>query len=161
MSEDKSAMTGIVPALSKITDPPTGETKMVWLRDDAKLLLQIINFIDNEVVGLVNHFCKAFYHSEKKVKSLTAYFMEFKKTYEELNVILLSSTDIKEGILHIKYSIKSANTVLVAKGGGRRTNAARWNNKHDAGRWNNNNDAEKWNHNSDAGKWNHNNDVGK
>lgn len=88
--------------------------KKAWLRDDASLLLQIINSIDNEVVGLVNHMdyleylysgkgnlcriyevCKAFYHSEKEAKSLTTYFMEFKKAFEELNVLLPFSADIK------------------------------------------------------------------
>lgn len=152
MSDDKSAMTGIIPVLSKITDnklngsnyldwsrkiraylrnvkkddhhiqdPPTDDTKKTWLRDDARLLLQIINSFDNEVVGLVNHcefvkelmdyleylysskgnlsriyeVCKAFYHFEKEAKSLTTYFMEFRKTYEEPNVLLPFSTDIK------------------------------------------------------------------
>ncbi|KAH0729129.1 hypothetical protein KY289_000317 [Solanum tuberosum] len=152
MAEDKSVVTEIVPALSKITDsklngsnyldwsrkiriylrsvekddhliqdPPTDDAKKAWLRDDARLILQIINSIDNEVVGLVNHcefvkelmdyleylysgkgnlsriyeVSKAFYRSEKEAKSLTIYFMEFKKTYEELNVLLPFSTDIK------------------------------------------------------------------
>jgi len=80
MAEDKSVVTEIVPALSKITDsklngsnyldwsrkiriylrsvekddhliqdPPTDDTKKTWLRDDARLLLQIINSIDNEL----------------------------------------------------------------------------------------------------------------
>ena len=39
--------------------------------------------------------CKAFHRAEKESKSLTAYFMEFKKTYEELNMLLPFSTDIK------------------------------------------------------------------
>ena len=39
--------------------------------------------------------CKAFYRAEKEAKSLTTYFMDFKKTYEELNVFLPFSTDIK------------------------------------------------------------------
>lgn len=32
--------------------------------------------------------CKAFYRAKKKAKSITTYYMEFTKTYEELNVLL-------------------------------------------------------------------------
>ena len=39
--------------------------------------------------------CKAFYRPEKQNMSLTAYFMEFKKTYEKLNMLLPFSPDIK------------------------------------------------------------------
>lgn len=39
--------------------------------------------------------CKAFYWAEKQDRSLTNYFMEFKKTYEELNQLMPFSTDIK------------------------------------------------------------------
>ena len=35
-------------------DPPKDDTKKAWLRDDAKLFLQIINSIEHDV-GLVNH----------------------------------------------------------------------------------------------------------
>ena len=38
---------------------------------------------------------KAFHQPEKQDKSLTAHFMEFKKTYEELNMLLPFSTNIK------------------------------------------------------------------
>ncbi|KAH0713023.1 hypothetical protein KY289_008982 [Solanum tuberosum] len=129
--------------------------------------------------------------------------MEFKKTYEELNVLLPFSTDIKVqqaqreqmaimGFLaglpsefetaksHILSSseisslkdvfsrvLRTESTpsiqqtnVLVAKRGGGRNNAGRWNNN-DTGRWNNNNDAGRWNNNNDVGKSNHNNDAGR
>ena len=39
--------------------------------------------------------CKAFHQPKKQNKSLTAHFMEFKKTYEELNMLLPFSVDIK------------------------------------------------------------------
>ncbi|KAH1030758.1 hypothetical protein J1N35_042932 [Gossypium stocksii] len=39
--------------------------------------------------------CKAFYRAEKEATSITAYFMDFKKTYEELNMLLPFSLDIK------------------------------------------------------------------
>ncbi|KAL5772609.1 hypothetical protein ACOSP7_012217 [Xanthoceras sorbifolium] len=39
--------------------------------------------------------CKAFYRAEKQDQSLTNYFMAFKKTYEEFNMLLLFSPDVK------------------------------------------------------------------
>ncbi|KAF9672242.1 hypothetical protein SADUNF_Sadunf11G0020600 [Salix dunnii] len=89
--------------------------------DDARLFLQIRNSINSEIVGLLNHcefvkelmdyleflysgkvnmswmydVCKSFFRAEKEAKSLNTYFMEFKKTYEELNVLLPFSTNIK------------------------------------------------------------------
>ncbi|KAK2966731.1 hypothetical protein RJ640_024398 [Escallonia rubra] len=103
------------------SDPPTDDTKRLWLREDARLILQIRNSIDSEILGLINHcefvkelmdyleflysgkgnisriydVCRAFYRPEKETKTLTAFFMDFKKTYEELNVLLPFSKDIK------------------------------------------------------------------
>ena len=91
------------------------------MEEDARLYQQIRNSIDSEVIGLTNHcefvtelmdylaflyswkgnvsrifeVCKAFHRPKKQDRSLTAHFMEFKKTYEELNMLLLSSVDIK------------------------------------------------------------------
>ncbi|XP_062090704.1 retrovirus-related Pol polyprotein from transposon RE1 isoform X1 [Humulus lupulus] len=39
--------------------------------------------------------CKAFYRAEKQDQSLMNYFMTFKRTYEELNVLLPFSPDVK------------------------------------------------------------------
>ena len=36
-------------------DPPTDESKLPWMRDDARLFLQLRNSIDSEVVGLITH----------------------------------------------------------------------------------------------------------
>ena len=36
-------------------DPPTDNTKQAWLRDNARLFLQIRNSIDSEVIALINH----------------------------------------------------------------------------------------------------------
>ncbi|KAK2985083.1 hypothetical protein RJ640_022961 [Escallonia rubra] len=103
------------------SDPPTDDTKRLWLREDARLCLQIRNSIDSEILGLINHcefvkelmdyleflysgkcnisriydVCRAFYRPEKETKTLTAFFMDFKKTYEELNILLPFSKDIK------------------------------------------------------------------
>ena len=95
--------------------------KKKWMEKDARLYLQIHNSIDREVISLINHYefvkelmdyleflysgkgnvsrifdvCKAFHRLEKHDKSLIAHFMEFKKTYEELNMLLPFSADIK------------------------------------------------------------------
>ena len=79
------------------------------------------NSIDSEVIDLINHYefvkelmdylefmysrkgnvsrilevCKAFHQPEKQDKSLTTHFMEFKKTYEELNMLMPFNVDIK------------------------------------------------------------------
>ena len=84
-------------------DPPKDDMKQTWLREDARLFLQIRNSIDSEVISLINHcecfkelmyyldflysgkenisriynVCKAFYRSEKQDKPLTTSFMDF------------------------------------------------------------------------------------
>jgi len=105
-----------------VDDPPSdAAAKKAWLRDDARIFLQIRNSIDTEVIGLVNHcefvkdlldylaflysgkgnisriydVCKEFYRPEKQDKSLTEYFMDFKRVHEELNSLLPFSTDVK------------------------------------------------------------------
>ncbi|XP_044508561.1 uncharacterized protein LOC123227575 [Mangifera indica] len=101
--------------------PPTDGTRQVWLRDDARLFLQIRNSIGSEVVSLINHcelvkeimkyldflysgrgnlsriyeVCKAFYRVEKQDRTITSYFMDLKRTYEELNMLLPFSPDMK------------------------------------------------------------------
>ena len=102
-------------------EPPTDDSKEQWMEEDAHLYLQISNSIDSKVIGLINHcefvkelmdyleflysrkgnvsrifeVCKAFHRPEKQDKSLIAHLMEFKKTYEELNMLLPFSADIK------------------------------------------------------------------
>ena len=36
-------------------ETPDNETRKTWIRDDARLFLQIRNSIDSEIVGLLNH----------------------------------------------------------------------------------------------------------
>lgn len=36
-------------------DPPIDDIVQAWLMDNAWLFLQIQNFINNEVIGLINH----------------------------------------------------------------------------------------------------------
>ena len=74
-----------------IKDSPTDDSKEQWMEEDARLFIQIRNFIDSKVLGIVNHsefvkelmdylefvfsrkenvsrifyVCKSFYRSEK------------------------------------------------------------------------------------------------
>ena len=87
-------------------DPPIDESKERSLEDDARLFLQIRNFIEGKVFTLINHVefvkelkeylefvysgkgnisrifeeCRAFYRSEKQDQSLTELFKDNKKT---------------------------------------------------------------------------------
>ena len=102
-------------------DSPIDDLKDWWLEDDARLFLQIRNSIDGKVLILINHcelvkelmdylefvysgkgnissifdVCRAFDRSEKQDWSLTEFFIDYKKTYEELNVLLPFSPDVK------------------------------------------------------------------
>ena len=37
-------------------DPPIDDLKEKWMEEDARLYLQIRNFINSEVIGLINHY---------------------------------------------------------------------------------------------------------
>ena len=102
-------------------DPPTDDSKDRWLKDDTRLFLQIRNSIDGKVLTLINHcefvkelmeylefvysgkgnisrmfdVCRSFYRTEKQDWSLIKLFMDYKKTYEELNTLLPFSLDVK------------------------------------------------------------------
>ena len=91
------------------------------MEEDAPLFLQIRNFINSKVLSQNNHYefvkelmdylefmffgngniyhifdvCKAFYRSEKHDQYLMEFFMDYKKTYEELNMLLPFSPDVK------------------------------------------------------------------
>ncbi|RVW36659.1 Retrovirus-related Pol polyprotein from transposon RE1 [Vitis vinifera] len=102
-------------------EPPKDHTRKLWMQDDARLFLQMKNSINSDIVGLLSHceFVKelmdyldflysgkgnvsrmydvwnAFHCPEKGAKSLTAYFMDFKKVYEELNALMPFSPDVR------------------------------------------------------------------
>ncbi|KAJ9543933.1 hypothetical protein OSB04_023640 [Centaurea solstitialis] len=102
-------------------DPPTDGNRDLWLQQDARMFLQIINSIEPSVSTLVSHceyvkelidyldflyygqsnisriysVCKTFHRGEQQDRSLTTYAMEFKKVYEEMNSLLPLSTDVK------------------------------------------------------------------
>jgi Mg2+ and Co2+ transporter CorA len=91
------------------------------LRDDASIFLQLRNSINSKVIALIDQ-CeyekesmdyleflhsgkvnisriydvrKNFYYTKQLDQSLTAYLMHFKRTYEELHVLLLFNPNIK------------------------------------------------------------------
>ena len=102
-------------------DPPTDDSKEQWMEEDARLFIEIRNFIDSKVLGLVKHcefvkelmdylefvlfgkgnvsrifdVCKAFYRSEKQDQSLKEFFMAYKKIHEELNMLMSFCPDVK------------------------------------------------------------------
>ena len=56
-----------------------------------------MDFLYSGKINLSGMFdvCKTFYKVEKQDQLLTSYFMELKKTYEELNMLLPFSVDVK------------------------------------------------------------------
>ncbi|RVW40158.1 Retrovirus-related Pol polyprotein from transposon RE1 [Vitis vinifera] len=118
MEENKNFVADIVPIVSKITEhklngsnyiewsktikiylrsvakddhlteePHTDITRKLWMQDDAQLFLQMKNSINSDI--------NAFHCPEKGAKSLTAYFIDFKKVYEELNALMPFSPDVR------------------------------------------------------------------
>ena len=101
-------------------DPPTDDSKDLWMEDNVCLFLQIRNSIDGKVLTLINHceyvkelmeylefvysgkwnishmfnVCRAFYRIEQQYQSLTELFMDYKK-HEKLNTLLPFSPDVK------------------------------------------------------------------
>ena len=102
-------------------NPPTDDSTDRWQEDDSRLFLQICNSIDGKVFTLINHceyvkelmkylefvysskgnisrifdVCRAFYRTKKQDQTLTELFMDYKKTYEELNILLPFSPYVK------------------------------------------------------------------
>ena len=102
-------------------DPPGDDSKEQWMEEDARLFIHIRNSIDSKVLGLVNHcefvkelmdylesvfsgngnvscildVCKALYRLDKQDQSLIEFFMDYKKIYEELNMLMPFSSDVK------------------------------------------------------------------
>ena len=94
-------------------DPPTDNSKDQWLEDDARLFLQIRNSIDGKVLTLINHYeyvkelmnyLEFVYSGKGNISRMfdvyrtfyrTELFMNYKKTYKELNTLLTFSPDVK------------------------------------------------------------------
>ncbi|KAL4032882.1 hypothetical protein IC575_005965 [Cucumis melo] len=101
--------------------PEDAKKKKDWLRDDARLYLQIKNSIESEIIGLVDHcefvkelleflgflysgkeqvhrmfeVCMQFFRAEQKAESVTNYFMRLKKITAALALLLPFSPDVK------------------------------------------------------------------
>ncbi|GAV57189.1 UBN2_3 domain-containing protein, partial [Cephalotus follicularis] len=93
---------------------PTGANATAWLREDDRILGQMLNSMDNRIVDLVTHIdsmkelwsymgvlysghnnmshiyelSQEFYRVDQQGQSLTQYFADFKSMYEELNSLL-------------------------------------------------------------------------
>ena len=73
---------------------------MISLINHCEFVKELIDYLDflysaEENISRIYDVCKAFYRAEKQNKTLTSYFMDFKRTYEELNVLLPFSPNIK------------------------------------------------------------------
>lgn len=71
---------------------------LVWLLIvSIKELMDYLEFLYSGKgnISRIYDVCKKFYRVEKGDKTLAAYFMDFKNTFEELNMLLPFSTDIK------------------------------------------------------------------
>ncbi|KAA0038222.1 Copia protein [Cucumis melo var. makuwa] len=81
-------------------DAPEDAKKKDWLRDDARLYLQIKNSIGTkEQVHRMFEVCMQFLRAEQKAESVTNYFMRLKKITAELALLLPFSPDVKAQIL--------------------------------------------------------------
>ena len=73
---------------------------MVGLINHFQFVKELMEYLDflysgKRNVSRIYEVCKAFYRVEKQDRSLMSYFMEFKRTYEELNMLLPFSPDMK------------------------------------------------------------------
>ena len=62
-----------------------------------KKLMEYLEFVylGKGNISRIFDVCRAFYRTEKEDQSLTELFMDYKKTYEELNTLLPFSPDVK------------------------------------------------------------------
>ena len=72
---------------------------MVGLVTHCRTVKELMNYLEFLYSGKGNisriyDVCKTFYKADKGDRSLTNYFMDFKRTYEELNMLLPFSTDV-------------------------------------------------------------------
>ena len=59
--------------------------------------MEYLEFVysSNGNISCIFYVCRAFYSTEKQDRSFTELFMDYKKTYEELNTLLPFSLDVK------------------------------------------------------------------
>ena len=62
-----------------------------------KELMDYLEFVysGKGYISCIFDVCRVFYRFEKQNRSLTEFFMDYKKTYEKLNVLLPFSPDVK------------------------------------------------------------------
>ncbi|GMI78284.1 hypothetical protein HRI_001497700 [Hibiscus trionum] len=70
-------------------DPPTDDSRLPWMREDARLYIQIRNSIESEVVGLVNH-CK----TVKQLMSYLQFLYSGKGNFSRIYDVFLSGSEI-------------------------------------------------------------------
>ncbi|TYK08626.1 Rossmann-like alpha/beta/alpha sandwich [Cucumis melo var. makuwa] len=76
--------------------PEDAKKKKDWLRDDARLYLQIKNSIESkEQVHRMFEVCMQSFRAKQKVESVTNYFMRLKKITVEHALLLPFSPDVK------------------------------------------------------------------
>ncbi|KAL6319128.1 hypothetical protein AAG906_011207 [Vitis piasezkii] len=81
-------------------EPPNDHTRKLWMQDDARLFLQMKNSINSDIVGLLRNVSRMYdvwnaFHCPEKELNPHAYFMDFKKVYEELNALMPFSPDVR------------------------------------------------------------------
>ena len=74
--------------------------KVLTLINHCELVKELMDYLEFVYFGKGNisrifNVCRAFYRSEKQDQSLTEFFIDYKKKYEELNVPLPFSLDVK------------------------------------------------------------------
>ncbi|KAL3753300.1 hypothetical protein ACJRO7_000659 [Eucalyptus globulus] len=81
---------------------------VTWDGVDARILGQMLNFMESNIIDMVTHIdtvrelweylnlSQEFYRFERKGRSITRCFANFKRLYEELNAVLPISTDVQQ-----------------------------------------------------------------
>ncbi|KAK3040300.1 hypothetical protein RJ639_028215 [Escallonia herrerae] len=116
-------------------DPPIDDTKQLWLREDGRLILQIRDSIDSEVLGLINH-----YEFVKELMDYLEFLYSGKGNFDTAKSQILSGTDITSleevfsRVLRTESTLShQQSSVLVANRGGGSEAGGRNNNRGDRG----------------------------
>ncbi|KAK4255599.1 hypothetical protein QN277_008579 [Acacia crassicarpa] len=111
-------------------DPPSGDTdaSLAWSRADARIFFQIQNSIEPQILASVSHcnivkeimdyldflfsgkgnftriheVCKGFYRSQQQGRPLKDFFIDFKKLYEEMKVLMSPQADLQTRIKNLE-----------------------------------------------------------
>ncbi|KAF9664308.1 hypothetical protein SADUNF_Sadunf16G0004800 [Salix dunnii] len=94
---DKKAIiiSEIIPVMSKITEHKLNSSNYLdWSKTEFMEYLDFL-YSGEGNISCIYEVCKAFYRAKEHDRSLTGYFMDFKGIYEELNMLLPFSPDVK------------------------------------------------------------------